>query len=94
MHEMKYDMCGAAAVLGAMRSVCQLKPKINVVCVVPSSENKTGAEAQVPGDIVKALAFGAEAMYRLLQRFGEGQTGPGPLLTSGWWDPQKAVSQA
>lgn len=54
MHEMKYDMCGAAAVLGAMRSVCQLKPKINVVCVVPSSENKTGAEAQVPGDIVKA----------------------------------------
>ncbi|MDP7639591.1 MAG: leucyl aminopeptidase, partial [Candidatus Hydrogenedentes bacterium] len=54
MHEMKYDMCGGAAVLGAMRAIALLQPKINVVCVVPSSENKTGADAQVPGDIVRA----------------------------------------
>jgi leucyl aminopeptidase len=54
MHEMKYDMCGGAAVLGAMRAIVLLEPKINVVCVVPSSENKTGADAQVPGDIVRA----------------------------------------
>ena len=54
MHEMKYDMCGAAAVLGAMKSICQMKPKVNVVCVVPTVENKTGADAQMPGDIVRA----------------------------------------
>lgn len=56
MHEMKYDMCGAAAVLGAMKTICQLKPKINVVCVVPSAENKTGSDAQRPGDIVRAYS--------------------------------------
>lgn len=54
MEEMKFDMCGAAAVLGAMRSLCELKPKINIVCVVPTSENKTGAEAYLPGDIIRA----------------------------------------
>ncbi len=54
MHEMKYDMCGAAAVLGAFKSICELGPAVNVVCVVPSAENKTGADAQRPGDIVRA----------------------------------------
>ncbi len=52
MHEMKFDMCGAAAVLGAMKTIGELKPKINVVGVVPAAENKTGAEAYVPGDII------------------------------------------
>ena len=52
MHEMKFDMCGAAAVLGAMRSIGELKPEINVIGVVPSAENKTGPEAYVPGDII------------------------------------------
>jgi leucyl aminopeptidase len=54
MHEMKYDMCGAAAVLCTMLSIVEFKPKLNVVCVVPASENMTGASAQRPGDIVKA----------------------------------------
>ncbi|MBW7864273.1 MAG: leucyl aminopeptidase [Candidatus Hydrogenedentes bacterium] len=54
MHEMKYDMCGAAAVLCAMMTVANLGPKINVVAVVPAVENKTGARAQTPGDIVRA----------------------------------------
>ncbi|MBI2431733.1 MAG: leucyl aminopeptidase [Candidatus Hydrogenedentes bacterium] len=54
MHEMKYDMCGAAAVLCTMLSIVEFKPKLNVVCVVPSSENMTGDAAQRPGDIVKA----------------------------------------
>ncbi len=54
MHEMKYDMCGAAGVLGAMKAIAALKPAINVVAVVPSSENMPGSNAQVPGDIVKA----------------------------------------
>ncbi len=54
MHEMKYDMCGAAAVLCAMMNVVELKPKVNVICVVPAAENMTGDAAQRPGDIIKA----------------------------------------
>lgn len=53
MHEMKYDMCGAAAVLGAMKAIGRLKPKINVVCAVPSAENMTGPDAMTPGEIIK-----------------------------------------
>ncbi|MCC6142219.1 MAG: leucyl aminopeptidase [Candidatus Hydrogenedentes bacterium] len=54
MHEMKFDMCGAAAVLCTMLNVTAIKPKVNVVCVVPAVENMTGPAAQVPGDIVRA----------------------------------------
>lgn len=54
MHEMKYDMSGAAAVLCAMMTILEIKPAVNVVCVAPAAENKTGSDAQVPGDIVKA----------------------------------------
>lgn len=54
MHEMKYDMAGAAAVLCTMLNIVELKPAINVVCVVPTVENMTGDHAQRPGDIVKA----------------------------------------
>ncbi|MCF6286392.1 MAG: leucyl aminopeptidase, partial [Candidatus Hydrogenedentes bacterium] len=54
MHEMKYDMCGAAAVLCAFMTIAELKPAINVIAVVPAAENMTGAAAQRPGDIVKA----------------------------------------
>ncbi|NUM56513.1 MAG: leucyl aminopeptidase [Candidatus Hydrogenedentes bacterium] len=54
MHEMKYDMCGAAAVLGAMKTVGQTRPNINVLCVVPSAENCVDGNAQKPGDIVRA----------------------------------------
>jgi leucyl aminopeptidase len=54
MHEMKFDMCGAAAVLCTMMNVLELKPAVNVVAVVPAAENKTGAAAQTPGDIVRA----------------------------------------
>lgn len=54
MHEMKYDMCGAAAVLGAMKTICELKLSVNMVCVVPAAENMPGAAAQKPGDVVRA----------------------------------------
>ncbi len=54
MEEMKFDMCGAAAVLGAMRTVVQTRPPINVVCVAPAAENVVGSRAQKPGDIVRA----------------------------------------
>ncbi len=54
MDEMKFDMSGAAAVLGVMWAVAQLQPKINIVAAIPSTENLLGGSAQKPGDIVKA----------------------------------------
>ena len=54
MDEMKYDMCGSATVLGTMKAIAALKPKMNVVCIVPSTENLLGAKAYKPGDILKA----------------------------------------
>ena len=56
MEKMKYDMCGAAAVLGAMRAIAQLKPAIPVTAFVPSVENMVSGRAQRPGDIVKSLS--------------------------------------
>ncbi|MGH7685109.1 MAG: leucyl aminopeptidase, partial [Vulcanimicrobiaceae bacterium] len=55
MHEMKYDMSGGAAVIGAMRAIGKLKPKINVVGLVPASENLPGPDATKPGDIHRAM---------------------------------------
>jgi leucyl aminopeptidase len=55
MHEMKYDMCGGAGVIGAMYAIGKLKPKINVMGVIPSSENLPGPKAMKPGDILRAM---------------------------------------
>ncbi len=55
MEEMKYDMSGGAAVIATMSALGQLKPKINVVGIVPATENMPGGKATKPGDIVKAM---------------------------------------
>ncbi|MBV9102513.1 MAG: leucyl aminopeptidase [Candidatus Eremiobacteraeota bacterium] len=55
MHEMKYDMSGGAGVIAALSAVAQLKPKLNVLGLVPSSENLPGSRAVKPGDIVRAM---------------------------------------
>lgn len=55
MHDMKYDMSGGAAVIGAMRAIGKLRPKINVVGVIPASENLPGPDATKPGDIHRAM---------------------------------------
>ena len=52
MEKMKYDMAGAAAVLGAMRALAQLKPPIPVTAFAPCVENMVSDRAQRPGDIV------------------------------------------
>ena len=52
MEKMKYDMSGAAAVLGAMRALAQLKPRIPVTAYAPCVENMLSGRAQRPGDIV------------------------------------------
>ena len=54
MFEMKFDMCGSAAVLGALLAVEKLNLKVNVLGLIPSSENMPGASANKPGDILKA----------------------------------------
>ena len=54
MDEMKYDMCGSAVVLGVMHALAILKPKLNVVAIIPSTENLNGAKAYKPGDILTA----------------------------------------
>ncbi len=54
MDEMKYDMCGSGVVLGAMKAISQLKPKMNIVGIIPSTENMSGDKAYRPGDILTA----------------------------------------
>ena len=56
MDEMKFDMCGAASVLGAMAALGELQPGINVVGVVPACENMPGGRATRPGDIVTSMS--------------------------------------
>jgi leucyl aminopeptidase len=51
---MKMDMCGGAAVIGAMRAIALLKPAINVTGIVPATENMPSGSAYRPGDIVRA----------------------------------------
>ena len=54
MDQMKYDMCGSTVVLGVFHALAVLKPKLNVVGIIPSTENLVGAKAYKPGDILKA----------------------------------------
>jgi leucyl aminopeptidase len=55
MEEMKYDMSGGAAVIATMCALGALKPKLNVVGLVPATENMPGGKATKPGDIVRAM---------------------------------------
>jgi leucyl aminopeptidase len=56
MDEMKFDMGGAASVLGTMRAVGELQPKVNVVALIPTCENMPSGHAVKPGDVVKSLS--------------------------------------
>lgn len=52
MDEMKYDMCGGAAVLATMRGVGEIKPNFNIIGIVPTTDNMPGGSALKPGDII------------------------------------------
>ncbi len=52
MEDMKYDMCGGAAVMSAMQAVAVEKPKVRVVAIVPATDNMSGSSAIKPGDII------------------------------------------
>lgn len=56
MDEMKYDMCGAASVFGAIQTACELDLPLNIVGVIPSSENLPDGIAVKPGDVVTSMA--------------------------------------
>jgi leucyl aminopeptidase len=53
---MKYDMCGAASVFGAVKTVARLELPINVVGIIGAAENMPGGNASRPGDVVKSMA--------------------------------------
>jgi leucyl aminopeptidase len=56
MDEMKYDMCGGASVFGTLKAIAEMELPINVVGVVPSSENLPDGAANKPGDIVTSMS--------------------------------------
>ena len=56
MDEMKFDMCGAASVLGTMKAVAQLELAINLVVIVPTCENLPDGDANKPGDVVTSMS--------------------------------------
>jgi len=55
MELMKYDMTGAATVIGTMRAIAQLKPPVPVLGVAPCSENLPSGKATKPGDVLRAM---------------------------------------
>jgi leucyl aminopeptidase len=56
MDEMKFDMCGAASVLGTFRALAELQPALNVVGVIPACENMPDGRAIKPGDVVTSMS--------------------------------------
>ncbi len=56
MDEMKFDMCGAASVMGTMHSVCKNNIPINVVGIIAAAENMPSGTATKPGDVVKSMS--------------------------------------
>jgi leucyl aminopeptidase len=56
MDEMKFDMCGAASVLGVFRTLAELQPAINVVGLIPACENMPDGAAVKPGDVVTSMS--------------------------------------
>jgi leucyl aminopeptidase len=55
MEKMKYDMAGGAAVLGVMKAVSELKVPVNLIGILPATENLIGGSATRPGDVVRAI---------------------------------------
>ncbi len=56
MDEMKYDMCGGAAVIGTLQAAAKLKLPLNIIGLVPASENLPDGDANKPGDVVTSMS--------------------------------------
>jgi leucyl aminopeptidase len=60
MEKMKYDMAGGAAMIGAMRAIALLKPRVRVIAIICAAENMPSGTAQKPGDVQTAMPFSAD----------------------------------
>jgi leucyl aminopeptidase len=67
MDEMKFDMCGAAGVIGTMAAVAKMRLPINLVVIVPAVENLPSGNATKPGDIVKSMSGQTADLLEALQ---------------------------
>ena len=56
MDEMKYDMCGAASVLGTISAIAKIRLPLNVVGIIPTTENMPGGNASKPADVVTSMS--------------------------------------
>lgn len=56
MDEMKYDMCGGAAVIGAMQAIARVRPAVRVIGLVPAAENLPSGRSYKPGDVVRSFS--------------------------------------
>ncbi|MBA4141718.1 MAG: leucyl aminopeptidase [Nitrosospira sp.] len=56
MDEMKYDMCGAASVLGTLTAIAKMALPVNVVGIIPTTENMPGGNATKPGDVITSMS--------------------------------------
>lgn len=92
MDEMKFDMCGAASVFGAVRAALDLSLPIHLVGIVPATENLPGGNAVKPGDIVKSLS---EQTVEILNTDAEGRLILCDALTfAGRYDPDVVIDIA
>lgn len=92
MMDMKHDMSGAAAVLGAMQVVGQLKPDLHVVGLIAASENMPSATAQRPGDVVES--YGGKTI-EILNTDAEGRLVLADALGyAGQYKPKAAIDLA
>ena len=56
MDEMKYDMCGAASVLGTFKTIAELDLALNVIGIIPTCENMPDGRATRPGDVLTSMS--------------------------------------
>ncbi|WP_148862455.1 leucyl aminopeptidase [Marinobacter fonticola] len=92
MDEMKYDMCGAASVFGAMRALAEIKPAMNVIGIVAAAENMPSGTATRPGDIVTSMSG---QTIEILNTDAEGRLVLCDALTyAGKYDPETVVDVA
>jgi leucyl aminopeptidase len=78
MDEMKFDMCGAASVLGTVKTVARLELPINLVAIIPAVENMPGSNATRPGDVVTSMSG---QTIEILNTDAEGRMGLADALT-------------
>ena len=92
MDEMKFDMCGAASVLGAFRAAIRLRLPLNLLGVIPATENLPGGSAIKPGDIVTSLSG---QTIEILNTDAEGRLILCDALSyAGRWEPDAIVDIA